>query len=665
MDKWIPKHNFEKAIVGPGLIILLSIVLGCMIFPKEMETTLSSVKTFIFDSFSSVYILCVSFFLFFLLFLCMGKLGDIRLGEEDDEPDFSIFSWICMLFAAGMGIGLMYFGVAEPISHYAVPLHSSASETTQLKEAMGNTLFHWGIHAWAIYGIIGLSLAYFGFRYHLPLTIRSGFYPILKDRIHGFWGHAIDVVAFCATIFGLTTTLGYGALQLNAGLMAVGVFEETTMTHLVILIIIAISLAILSAISGVSRGIRLLSNSNLLLAIGLMLFIFISGPTITITSALSENIGYYLTHLVELSFRTFAYEPSKETWFTSWTVLYWAWWISWAPFVGLFIAKISKGRTIREFVIGVLLVPTLFNILWMTIFGNGAIALDQETGGLLSASVAKTEGLLFLFLSHYPFPLLTSTMALLIIAIFFVTSADSGIFVLNSITSYGKKKFPKWQSIFWGALMALLAIALLRSGGLGALQTMTVLMALPFALIMVLMSLCLLQGLLVDNHYFSRELSKSTAYWDGTHWKSRLQKIISPNSEEDFARFVTSVVRPAFRTMEEEFKRNGIHAEIKESTEGDVPAIELIIKTDRLRNFLYGVTYKEFDISPVVVEDPFLPTINTGKNYEPICYFFDGRRGYSVKYMREDELISDILKQYERFIRMASDTKHNLYLFDK
>ena len=281
-----------------------------------------------------------------------------------------------MLFSAGMGIGLMFFGVAEPISHLSTPLHGSASSLVQTKEAMLNTLFHWEIHAWAIYVIIGLSLAYFGFRYQLPVTLRSGFYPLLKHRLNGFWGNLIDIVALCATIFGLTTTLGFGAMQLNAGLSAVGIFSTSSFSHIILLIVIAVGLAILSAISGVSKRIRYMSQGNLILAIALLLFILFAGPTVYLLSAFTENVGYYLTHIIELSFRTFAYESTKEEWFTNWTITYWAWWISWAPFVGLFIAKISKGRTIREFVVCVLLVPTLFNIFWMTVFGNGAIWVD-------------------------------------------------------------------------------------------------------------------------------------------------------------------------------------------------------------------------------------------------------------------------------------------------
>lgn len=633
--------------------------------PEGAKAVLTFLKQELFNSFSWIYILSVAFFFLFLVVLCLGKLGDIRLGDDDEEPEYSFFSWLCMLFSAGMGIGLMYFGVAEPISHLSAPLHSMASPVVQTKEAMLNTLFHWGIHAWAIYGIVGLSLAYFGFRYRLPVTIRSGFYPLLKHRIYSTPGTVIDILALCATIFGLTTTLGFGAMQLHAGLREIGAMPGASFQSLVFIILLSIGAAVLSSISGVGKGVRYLSQGNLILAISLMLFVLLTGPTVYILAAFTENIGYYLTHIVELSFRTFAYESTKEEWFTSWTILYWAWWISWAPFVGLFIAKISRGRTIREFVVCVLLIPTVFNLLWMTVFGNGAIWMDAQTAGMLTQAAAETDRLLFLFLNQLPLPAITSLTAILVIAIFFITSADSGIFVINSIASQGKSTFPKWQSILWGSILAILAIGLLYSGGLEALQTMTVIMALPFSLIMVVMAFCLLRGLWVDDSYFSRNLSKSTAYWDGKHWQARLKKVVSTGKLEDVRAFLRDVAEPAFEELQAEFAKNGIAAQIRSGEEDGLPYCELIVKSGRLRDFLYGVGCKEHAVSKMVVSSSLLPKMDTVDDFEPVCYFADGRRGYSLKYMRREELLTDVLRQYERYIRMIANSKHNLYLFDK
>lgn len=633
--------------------------------PEGAKAVLTFLKQELFNSFSWIYILSVAFFFLFLVVLCLGKLGDIRLGDDDEEPEYSFFSWLCMLFSAGMGIGLMYFGVAEPISHLSAPLHSMASPVVQTKEAMLNTLFHWGIHAWAIYGIIGLSLAYFGFRYRLPVTIRSGFYPLLKHRIYSTPGTIIDILALCATIFGLTTTLGFGAMQLHAGLREVGALSGVSFQSLIFIILLSIGAAVLSSISGVGKGLRYLSQGNLILSITLMLFVLLTGPTVYILAAFTENIGYYLTHIVELSFRTFAYESTKEEWFTSWTIMYWAWWISWAPFVGLFIAKISRGRTIREFVVCVLLIPTVFNLLWMTVFGNGAIWMDAQTAGMLTQAAAETDRLLFLFLNQLPLPAITSLIAILVIAIFFITSADSGIFVINSIASQGKSTFPKWQSILWGSMLAVLAIGLLYSGGLEALQTMTVIMALPFSLIMVVMAFCLLRGLWVDDSYFSRNLSKSTAYWDGKHWQARLKKVVSAGTLEDVRAFLRDVAAPAFEELQAEFAKNGIAVQIRSGEENGLSYCELIVESGRLRDFLYGVGCEEHAISKMVVSSDLLPKMNTVDDFEPVCYFADGRRGYSLKYMRREELLTDVLRQYERYIRMIANSKHNLYLFDK
>ncbi len=434
---------------------------------------------------------------------------------------------------------------------------------------------------------------------------------------------------------------------------------------LVFIILLSIGAAVLSSISGVGKGVRYLSQGNLILAISLMLFVLLTGPTVYILAAFTENIGYYLTHIIELSFRTFAYESTKEEWFTSWTILYWAWWISWAPFVGLFIAKISRGRTIREFVVCVLLIPTVFNLLWMTVFGNGAIWMDAQTAGMLTQAAAETDRLLFLFLNQLPLPAITSLTAILVIVIFFITSADSGIFVINSIASQGKSTFPKWQSILWGSMLAILAIGLLYSGGLEALQTMTVIMALPFSLIMVVMAFCLLRGLWVDDSYFSRNLSKSTAYWDGKHWQARLKKVVSTGKLEDVRAFLRDVADPAFEELQAEFAKNGIAAQIRSGEEDGLPYCELIVESGRLRDFLYGVGCKEHAVSKMVVFSSLLPKMDTVDDFEPVCYFADGRRGYSLKYMRREELLTDVLRQYERYIRMIANSKHNLYLFDK
>lgn len=658
------RSTFNSWVTIPGIIVILAVVIACAAFPGSSGYYLNEAKQWITKSWGWLFILGVSCFVIFLLLLCVSKLGDIRLGDDDEEPEYPFLSWIAMLFAAGMGIGLMYFGVAEPISHYALPLDPNLSQGARAETAMLNTFFHWGIHAWAIYGVLGLALAYFGFRYHLPLTVRSGFYPLLKNRLDGALGRIIDITALCCTIFGITTTLGFGALQLGAGLKQIGFISHIDMPQLIVIITVSISFSILSAISGVGKGVRHLSEINLLLALGLLLFVLLAGPSMMIMSDFTQNLGEYIHNIIPLSFGTFAYDPENEGWFTSWTVVYWAWWIAWAPFVGMFIAKISRGRTIREFVLGVLFVPTLFNLLWMTIFGNSAIWVDLQTNGSLSAISGETEALLFAFLNHLPLGSVTSFISVVIIALFFVTSADSGIFVINTIASYGKSGFPKWQSIFWGASLALLAIVLLYSGGLGALQAMTMVMALPFLVVMIVLCFCLWDGLLVDNGYFSRGLSVCTSYWTGSLWKERLHSMSRKPDLVNARKFIREVAVPAFEELADEMKKYGVEATVEYDSESLLPKAEFIIKQDSIRNFKYGIDCEIHNVSDFAIKNDSMPQVDSEVVYVPMSYFEDGRTGYPVRYMKKDEIIVDILRQYDRFTKLVSDKKHKLFIFD-
>lgn len=656
--------TFDKGITIPGLSIIFFIAFCCMLVPGISGHYLNIARQWITGTWGWAFIFGASLFILFLLLLCLSRLGDIRLGDEDEEPEYPFLSWVSMLFAAGMGIGLLYFGVAEPISHYALPLREGLSAGEQAKTAMLNTFFHWGIHAWAIYGTMGLALAYFGFRYHLPLTIRSAFYPLLKGNMNGTASHLIDIIALCCTIFGITTTLGYGAMQLGAGLKHVGLLGQLTQFALAVIILAATSCSILSAISGVGKGVRRLSEANLALAGLLLLFILLAGPTTRIMGDFTENVGAYIHNLVPMSFRTFAYDPENEGWFTDWTVMYWAWWISWAPFVGMFIAKISKGRTIREFIMGVLFVPTLFNLLWMTIFGNSAILLDQESAGALSALAGQTEALLFAFLSLEPLGQFTSAISVLMIFIFFVTSADSGIFVINTIASHGEHAFPRWQSIFWGYLMSLLAIGLLYSGGLSALQSMTMITALPFLFIMLLLCFCLWKGLMADEDYFSRNMSVYTSYWTGSAWKQRLSIM---SSEPDLAStldFMKNTALPALEELKAEMESHGIHPSIEEKTVHGLPRYEFTIHQSGLHDFTYGIMCEIREASDTAVKNKAMPFVKKHKIYIPASYFEDGRTGYSLRLMKKEELIVDILRQYDRFTRLASDKNHKLFIFE-
>ena len=388
------KTTFAKNVAYPGLLVLIILSLVAAFFPDTVNTALTNIQDSVYRHMSWVYILLVSFFVISLLVLTFSKMGNIRLGADNSEPQYSFFSWISMLFAAGMGIGLMYFGVAEPMSHYVYPALPEIAN--HAKDAQLATFFHWGIHAWAIFAVMGLVLAYFSFRYKLPLSIRSGLYPILGDRIHGWIGDVVDIFALVSTFFGISTSMGFGVMQLNAGLVHLGLLRHSDFLFQCAIIIVVSALAISSAVAGVNKGVKRLSEINIGAAIVMLLFVLFLGPTTFLLSAFLEGVGNYIENFATLTFNTFAFEKAGRGWFTNWTVMFWAWWISWAPFVGLFIARISKGRTIREYVLAVLLVPSLFIFLWMTVFGNGAIWMDRNVvGGALSRLVDNPDILLF------------------------------------------------------------------------------------------------------------------------------------------------------------------------------------------------------------------------------------------------------------------------------
>lgn len=439
------------------------------------------------------FILAANVILIFCLYLAFSKYGDIRLGGEGAKPEFSNTSWFAMLFSAGMGIGIMFFSVAEPVSHFAEPPQETLNDPAKAIQAMKFTSLHWGLHAWGIYSVVGLALAFFSFNRKLPLTFRSLFYPFLGERIHGWWGHAIDIFSVLATIFGLSTSLGLGVQQMNAGLNFLFGWEISAGVQSVLILLVT-SIATLSVVSGLDKGIKILSNGNMIMAFLLMLFVFILGPTVFLLKSYIQNIGDYLGDLVTMSMWNDAYQDSG--WQDSWTVFYWAWWIAWSPFVGSFIARISRGRTIKEFVLGVLLVPALITLLWMTIFGGTALHFILE--GDLNMIAAVQENIstaLFVFLENFSWTMPLSILAILLVAFFFITSSDSGSLVIDNITSGSAPYTPPIQRLSWAFMQGFIAIALLLGGGLEALQAAVIIAGLPFTLIILLMCYSLRQGL--------------------------------------------------------------------------------------------------------------------------------------------------------------------------
>ncbi|MGX1641048.1 BCCT family transporter [Sphingobacterium sp.] len=655
------RSSFSMGVTIPSLIFIVGVCLASAIFPEAVNKILNDIKAFIFVNLNWVYVWSVTIFVLFLLFLMVSKFGDIKLGRNDSSPDYSFFSWISMLFAAGMGIGLMYFSVSEPMQHYTNEIFAKKSYVNAAKNAQLYTFFHWGIHAWAIYGLVGLALSYFAYRYKLPLSLRSCLYPLLKDRIQGNWGNAIDVFALCSTFFGITTTLGFGVVQVNSGLEILGIVPSTDFIYQVFIVVILVSISVFSATTGVDKGVRILSNINIGVVILLMVFVLFLGPTVYLIGSFTEGIGNYINNFFSLTFNTHVYEEESLPWFYNWTILYWAWWISWSPFVGLFIAKISKGRTIREFIAAVLILPSIFNFMWMSVFGNSAIWLDSHVAeGALSALATDPDSLMFRFLEYLPLTKLISFMVIGIIMIFFVTSADSGMFVMNSIATKNAKISPKWQIAGWGGLLAVLALFLLNAGGLEALQSMTLITALPFSLIILMMIVCLVKALSIDKKYYEQEFSVSTVPWSGKFWKERLKQIVNADARSDVDEFINQIAAEAIHELQQEFMKNGVEAKV---TQGSEPKfVEIEIQYDLVNNFLYGIRRESREVPEYFQSEENLTDSGEGEAYFPLAYFGDARQGYDVRFFTREELIADILKHYERFVAIISEGKNEMFI---
>ncbi|MER2057272.1 MAG: BCCT family transporter [Niallia sp.] len=481
----------DHLVFNVSVIIILLIVLVGAIAPDKLMEGSASVQSFITDSFGWYYLIVVTFFVIICLYLLISPVGKIKLGKPEDKPEFSRLAWLAMLFSAGMGIGLVFYGTAEPLSHFAISSPTNEIGTNQgMKDAMRYTYFHWGIHAWAVYGIVALSLAYTTFRKGGSTLISSTLKPLLGHSMDGRTGRIIDIIAVFATVTGIATTLGFGAVQINGGLSFLYGIPSNFLTQLIIIVIVTV-LFLLSALSGLGKGIKILSNTNMILAFALFLIVFILGNTVFILNLFTDTIGTYLQNLVRMSFRISPLDGESRQWIDTWTIFYWAWWIAWSPFVGIFIARISKGRTIREFVTFVLFIPSVIGFLWFSVFGGNAMFLEHK--GLGTISSFATEETLFALLEHYPLSSILSLLAIVLIAVFFITSADSGTFVLGMLSANGTQNPSNRIKVIWGLLLTTISLVLLYSGGLQALQNMMIIAAFPFSIIMILMTVSLLK----------------------------------------------------------------------------------------------------------------------------------------------------------------------------
>ncbi|WP_203341004.1 glycine betaine uptake BCCT transporter [Planococcus beijingensis] len=484
-------------------LVLLAIGYGA-IAPDNFAEVTGNIESFLTTSFGWYYLLIVSIMVLFCLFFLISPMGQIKLGKDTDKPEFSFGTWIAMLFSAGMGIGLVFWGAAEPLSHFAIDSATAEPGTAEaMRESMRFSFFHWGIHAWAIYAVVALALAYAQFRKGEPGLISATLKPLFGDKMKGPWGTLVDVIAVFATVVGVATTLGFGAIQINGGLAFLfdGITGDSFAVQLVIIAIVTV-LFMISAWSGLSKGIKYLSNANMVLAVVLLIAVIVLGPTLLIMNMFTDTVGTYFQNLIEMSFRSAPIDGENRAWIDGWTIFYWAWWISWAPFVGIFIARVSKGRTIRQFLLGVLMIPTFISFLWFSAFGTTAI--DVQNSGV-DLTGLLTEETLFAVFNELPLGILLSVIAIFLITTFFVTSADSATFVLGMQTTGGSLHPQNTVKLTWGIAQSAIAVILLSTGGLDTLQTVLIIAAFPFSIIMLLMMASFYKALNIEYKAIKRK----------------------------------------------------------------------------------------------------------------------------------------------------------------
>jgi len=625
-------------------------------FPGVANRVFSMIQGWIVDTFGWFYVLSVAGFVVFAFGLALSRHGRIKLGPDDSEPDYSNRSWFAMLFSAGMGIGLMFFGVAEPIMHYSNPPLGAGGTVEAAREAMKITFFHWGIHAWATYAVIGLALAYYAFRFGLPLTVRSALFPLIGDRIHGPIGHAADIFAVLGTMFGVATSLGFGVLQVNAGLNYLFGLPETIGVQMMLIAGITL-MATISVVAGLDAGIKRLSEINLTMALTLLVFVLAVGPSLFLLQATTQNIGAYLSEVVSKTFTLYAYEPTD--WIGGWTLFYWAWWIAWSPFVGMFIARVSRGRTIRQFIVGVQIVPVGFTFVWLSFFGNTAIALDMgAAAGAIAAAVGDNVPVsLFKFFEHFPLASVSSLVAVVLVVTFFVTSSDSGSLVIDIITSGGSDDAPVWQRTFWAMSEGAVAAVLLLAGGLTALQTASIAAALPFTFVMIFVCWGLYRSLSLEaarRTSFNLPISVQVQGVSGS-WQDRLRTVVTYPRRGRVEAFLKETAIPAMHKVAEEFRRLGFECVVEEEEE-DGAVMTVFLGEER--DFLYAVRMRAYKLPSFALSGSRSrqrAPEELRQYYRAEVHLLEGGQDYDIAGYGEEQVIGDIIGQYERH-------RHFLYL---
>ncbi|MFC5920488.1 choline BCCT transporter BetT [Neisseria weixii] len=652
------KLAVNKTVFLASSVITVALILFTILFPSVSETVLGGALKWVSDHFGWYYMLVVAAYGMFSLFVGVSRYGDIKLGQDQDKPAFPFLAWAAMLFSAGIGIDLLFFGVSEPLTHYLAPNIGEGGTPEAARAALAQTFLHWGLHGWGIYALIGMALAYFAYRKNMPLALRSALLPIFgQKRVNGWLGNTVDIFGVVCTLLGIATSLGIGVLQANAGLNHVfGIDTSKTVQTAIILIVVAA--AALSAMSGVDKGVRRLSEINMLGATGLLIALLVMGPTVFLFNGLVDNIGSYFQTIMDQTFRVYAYEgESGAEWKSAWTIFFWAWWVAWAPFVGLFIARISRGRTLREFVFGVMFIPLGFIFAWFSIFGNSAIDLvnSGQAADLAKTAVENPAMGMFLLFEHYPLAGLWSTLGVIIGLIFFVTSADSGALVLANLSSRdlaSTADAPVWLRLFWAAGTGLVTLGLLFAGGFASLQSVSVVAGLPFSLILVLYMISMWISLRQEGmKRKAGQVDRALVLDNGLNWRNRLSRLASFPDFQTAKHFMTHTLEQAMAEVAVELEKQRLEVEL--TTENGGLVHQIAVRYPEQRDFIYRVELIE-------AEKPIFALGQAGnlassqeheKYYRAEVFLIEGSQDYDILGYTKEQAIIDILNQYERHIQ--------------
>ncbi len=602
------------------------------------------------------YMLAMTLYLVFVVVTALSGYGKIKLGADHDEPEFSYLSWAGMLFAAGISITLFFFCVSEPLTHLMQPPQGEAGTVEAGRQAMQVLFLHWGLHGWGVFAFVGMALAYFAYRHNLPLALRSALYPLIGKRINGPIGYAVDGFGIIATVFGLGADMGFGVLHLNSGLDYLFGVAHTQWVQ-VALIALMMGAAVMVAVAGVEKGVRVMSDINLFLACALLLFVLFAGPTQHLFNTLIQNLGDYLAVLPRKSFDVYAYNQSND-WLGNWTVFYWAWWIAWAPFVGLFIARISRGRTIREFVFGVLLIPLGFTLAWMSIFGNSALSqvLDHGMTALADSAIENPSMTLYLLLETYPWSKVVIAVTVFISFVFFVTSADSGTVVLSTLSAKGggtDEDGPNWLRVFWGVMTALVTSGLLFAGSIDSLKSAVVLTSLPFSVILLAMMWGLHKAFYLESQRQIAQMHSLAPFASSRRgkggWRQRLSQAVHFPSRDEVYRFMDDVVRPAIAEVTEVYAEKGLSVITQEDPSHD--NVSLKIGHGEEQPFLYQVQMRGYFTPSFALAGLGTQELKNRRYYRAEVHLAEGSQDYDLMGYSKEQIINDILDQYERHLQ--------------